>query len=229
MLRAIGQGGVLRECSERKLRLPMTHMATPSNAEMETLWREMHRPLIAFVARRVRDPRDAEDVVQDVMLRVHRHADDIAQIEHVSAWVHRIAHSAIVDFYRRQGARRELPVDLPAERDGAAVLAAGEEPSESAGLRSELAPCVAPLLARLPDKYREALKLTEIDGLSQVEAARQLGLSSSGMKARVQRARGHLRQLLLECCHVELDRRGGITDYEPRPGGCGPCHRRTAS
>jgi RNA polymerase sigma-70 factor (ECF subfamily) len=78
-----------------------------------------------------------------------------------------------------------------------------------------------PLVSRLPDKYREALELTEFEGLSQVAAAERLGLSTSGMKARVQRARGQLRDLLLDCCQVELDRRGGVAAFRSRAGGCG--------
>jgi hypothetical protein len=56
-----------------------------------------------------------------------------------------------------------------------------------------------------------------------VERARRLGISVSGAKARVQRGRLQLRALLLECCHVELDRRGGITEYRARTGSCERC------
>jgi len=160
-----------------------------------------------------------------VMLRIHRHADDIVEVEHLDAWVHRVARSAIIDFYRRRAARPETPVDIA--DDAAETIPALDEAAETDDAGSDLAGCLSPLIARLPEKYREALELTEIGGLSQVEAAQRLGLSTSGMKARVQRARGRLRELLLQCCHVELDRRGGVTDYEPRPGGCGPCAARS--
>ncbi len=66
---------------------------------------------------------------------------------------------------------------------------------------------------------RQALILTEYQGLTQRELAERLGLSFSGAKSRVQRAREKLKQQLLECCHFELDRRNHILDYQPR------CHR----
>ena len=128
--------------------------------------------------------------------------------------------TAIVDFYRRRAARPEHAAGTSADVGESQLLAALDStPPETT--RSELARCLRPLLARLPDKYREALELTEFQDLSQVAAAERLGLSTSGMKARVQRARMQLRDLLLECCDVELDRRGGVADYRARAGACG--------
>jgi RNA polymerase sigma-70 factor (ECF subfamily) len=70
---------------------------------------------------------------------------------------------------------------------------------------------------------QQALQMVEFDGLTQVEAAARLGLSVSGMKSRVQRARSHLRTALDDCCRIALDRRGGVISYEARTGDCGSC------
>ena len=87
--------------------------------------------------------------------------------------------------------------------------------------RTELAGCLAPLVAGLPGGYREAMVLTEFDGLTQVAAAQRLGLSVSGMKSRVQRGRAMLRQQLTDCCQIEQDRRGAIIGFRPGSGSCG--------
>src|SRR4051812_25238462 len=186
-----------------------------TTAAMEHLWREMHAPLLRVIAHRVSDPRDSEDVLQDVMLRIQRQSREIADVENLGAWVHQVTHSAIVDFYRRSAARPERPTGI--ELDELPTPAPDEQ-------RPDLAMCMRPLVSRLPDKYREALELTEFDGLSQVAVAERLGLSTSGMKARVQRARAQLRELLLDCCQVELDRRGGVAEFRTHTGSCG-CHR----
>ncbi len=89
-----------------------------------------------------------------------------------------------------------------------------------ADLRAELAACMEPLMARLPAFYRDALQLTDLAGLTQAEAATRVGLSTSGMKARVQRARSQLKALFVLCCEIELDRRGGIVDYQPHNDPC---------
>ena len=112
----------------------------------------------------------------------------------------------------------------PAPREDL-VERAEEPPDEPEGeaTRRELAACLRPLIDRLPDGQREALVLTEFEGLTQTEAARRLGISVSGAKTRVQRGREQLKSLLLDCCHVELDRRGGINAYRSRRGSCGNC------
>lgn len=202
-------------------------MSEAASASAETVWRELHDRLLMFVARRVRAPEDAEDILQEVMLRIHRHGADLEHVDRVASWVYRIATNAIADHYRKP-ARRELPsgqaTDVP-EPDGAPLATAWPEP-DTAELRAELASCLAPLVARLPDTYREAIVLTELTGTPQVKAAAQLGLSVSGMKARVQRGRRQLRDLLLDCCHVELDSQGRVTGYQSRSGSCSTCGRR---
>ena len=206
----------------------MSAVTAPPTPTRDAVWRELHEPLSKFVARRVSDPRDAEDVVQDVMLRIQRHVDEIEHVDHLGAWMHQVARNAIVDFYRRRAARREQPTDMTdlIERAMDIVSEAPPEPRDTGG---ELARCLTPLISRLPGSYRKALELTELGGLTQGHAAKELGLSTSGMKARVQRGRAKLRELLLECCEVELDRRGGVMDYEPRAGGCGSCGARNTS
>ncbi len=80
----------------------------------------------------------------------------------------------------------------------------------------ELAQCLTPLIEQLPEHYRAALELSELQGLTQQETAGRLGISLSGAKSRVQRARAKLEELVHQCCRIELDHRGSVVDYEPR-------------
>jgi len=205
------------------VRLPVTTNQQQHHVvDAEAIWRDLHGPLLAFIARRVADPASAEDILQEVMLSIHRHSGDLADDSTVGGWVHQIARNAIIDNYRRAAARRERPAGAPMDLEQPAPLP--PEPG-TAELRTELAACLEPLLARLPVSYREALRLTELGGLTQAEAAIAVGLSTSGMKTRVQRARRQLKALFVDCCQIELDRRGGIIDYQPHGAGCN-CHGR---
>lgn len=190
------------------------------NQETETLWREFHQRLRAFVARRVPRTSDVEDVVQEVFIRIHKAADSLQQREQPAAWVFQITRNVIVDHFRA-GNRQPVAIaeDIVEEHLEALAGAGAEEPSEVA----ELAGCLAPMIAGLPPIYREAIQLADLNGVTQTEAARRAGVSVSGMKSRVQRARAELRTRLLECCRLELDRRGGIVEYSVRDTGkcCG--------
>ncbi len=77
-------------------------------------------------------------------------------------------------------------------------------------------------VSALPEDYRQALVLTELEGLTSREAARLAGVSLSAMKSRVRRGRLLPRQRADECCQVEFDGRDRVMDCEARAtnGSC---------
>src|SRR5215204_1462057 len=183
----------------------------------DTAWVELHTNVRAFVARRVRQPADVDDIVQQVFLRVHQALPTLRDADKLPAWIYQTTRRTIVDYYRAPAQRREVPA-------GTAIDDVPEEPA-----LQELARCLDPLMKTLGVADQEALRLVEFDGLTQVEAAGRLGLSVSGMKSRVQRARLHLRSAFEDCCRIALDRRGGVLAYEGRGDQCGSCGCRSAS
>jgi len=171
-----------------------------------TAWSALHAAVRAFIGRRVRDGHAADDIAQDVMLKVQsRLASQPPADEKLDAWVFRVARNAVIDHYRAR--RREAgPVD-------GEISAPDDEQTPAA----ELSQCVRQIIARLPAEYAEALTLTDLEGLTQQELADRIGLSLSAAKSRVQRAREKLQSMLLDCCDVERDRSGGIIDYQTTP------------
>ena len=218
LLRRLDKGGLLRRRHRAGLWLPVNDHRQRDHPDAEAVWRDLRGPLLAFISRRVSDRGSAEDILQEVMLRIHRHAGELSQVSAVGGWIHEIARNAIIDHYRRAVVRRERPAGTDAELDRPVppvILEPG--PAE---LRAELASCVDPLVARLPVIYRDALQLTDLAGLTQAEAATRVGLSTSAMKSRVRRARAQLKDLFVRCCEIELDHRGGIVDYQPHNDAC---------
>jgi RNA polymerase sigma-70 factor, ECF subfamily len=177
----------------------------------ERVWEEFHAPLQQFIRRRISDEETAEDVLQDVFLRIHQHMDALKDVRKLESWIYQITRNAIIDAHRsrRQEATLEAAevLDLPEELPDDDIV-------------SELLPSVRAMVRNLPELDRQALVLTEYQGRTQKELAERLGLSLSGAKSRVQRAREKLKQQLLECCHFELDRRRHIIDYQPRCQCC---------
>lgn len=162
-----------------------------------------------FVARRVPGP-DADDVLQDALLRVHLGVGALRSAEHLAPWVYRVARSAIIDHHRRSRTNDPLGEDTPDELP--------EAPTED--VRRMLAACVAPFLEQLPADQAEALRLTDLGGLTQSEAAARLGVPLPTLKARVQRGRRKLRGEFEACCEFVLDGRGAVIEAKPRCG-CG--------
>ena len=175
------------------------------------IWDEFHVPLQQFIRRRVSDETTAEDVLQDVFLKIHQHMETLRDVRKLESWIYQITRNAIVDSYRSSRPTTTL--------DAAEVLNSPEELPDD-DIVSELLPSIRAMVRSLPELDRQALVLTEYQGLTQKELAERLGLSLSGAKSRVQRAREKLKQQLLECCHFELDRRGHVIDYQPRCHNC---------
>ena len=175
----------------------------------EVLWHDMNVPLKHFIAKRVPDESVAEDILQEVFMRIHAHADTLKNADKVESWLYQITRNAIVDYYRSRKDEGDLSEILPASED-----------DDEDDLAKQLAPCLRGMIEDLPPKYQEALRLTEYEGLTQNALAQRLGISLPGAKSRVQRAKEQLKEILLQCCHFEFDRLGKIIDYRPNCDCC---------
>lgn len=178
---------------------------------MDDFWLEYKKQLRGYIAKRVREQDAVDDILQDVLIKAHANLHTVASSGSIAAWLYRIAANAIADHYRAHRTFDELPDELPA-------------PEAEPDYIADLASCFQPLIDDLPETYRAALVLSEIDGLTQKEVASRLGLTLSGAKSRVQRGREKLRRNLHECCDIETGT-NGIVGFELRDPKRG-CRRR---
>jgi RNA polymerase sigma-70 factor (ECF subfamily) len=184
-------------------------MACAHEYSVEGVYESFHTGLRRFVLTKVSDPAAADDILQDVYLRIHTHIDSLRDCGRLQSWVYQIARNAIIDYYRGRRPMAELSETLPEPEN------AGEDSCEN-DIECELMASLGAMVSDLPDKYRQALTLTLYEGLTQQEVAERLGISLSGAKSRVQRARMKLRDSLLACCHFAFDRYGAVLDYRER-------------
>ncbi len=202
-------------------------MTAERTIDVETIWAEVGTSLERFVRRHVADPHAAEDVVAEVLLRIHQHLGTVDDHERVTAWVFRIARNAITDHYRRTGRRRD-DSDTDDVDAVIGVESADGWLDDQGAVLTDLASCIRPLVEALPGDYRRALELTDLEGRTQAEAARIEGVSVSGMKSRVQRGRRLFTALVRNCCEVTTDNRGELVDFQLRADGCG-CNPKCAT
>jgi len=182
-----------------------------SPAQAAELWERFHQELRTFVASRVAGKADADDLLQAIYLRIHTTLSSPIEIVHPRGWIFQVARSVLIDHLRAaqtkdahlsQASQAAAgSAGIPAESAPALVPIDGEDAEET------LISCLQPVLETLPAPYREALVWTELHNMSQREAAMKAGISVSGMKSRVQRGRAQLKDALLACCDVQLDRR----------------------
>lgn len=182
---------------------------TPSTSE---IWNEFSNRLKGFILKRVNNEYDAEDILQDVFCKIHDNIRKLEAQDKLQSWVYQITRNTVIDYYRRREVMVELS-DIPENLV--------DEPNTD--VNNAIVSCLEPMINNLPQKYREAIIMTHIDGLTQKEMAEKIGLSLSGAKSRVQRAREKLKEMLLECCHLEFDRQGNILEYEHKRHNCQYC------
>ena len=178
-----------------------------TSAAVEELWYEFHGALLAFFRKRVRDASSAEDLLMECFLRIQQGIGGLEDATSIRGWIYRIAHNLVIDHYRKQRPDEELDD----------MAAPDPEPVNEEAIA--FGSCVMSMISRLPVRYRDAMRLVELEGSSQKQVAETLGLSLSGAKSRVQRGRLRLQEMVARCCKVQLDRRGNILAHDC----AGPC------
>ncbi len=185
--------------------------AAGSALALEVLFDQFGSALLGFVRQRVSNPSLAEDLTQEIWLKVHERLPSLRDSDKLESWLYRIARNTLIDHARRSRPAEELPENLATD---------SPEPD-----LPDLRPAILRFLDQLPAEDREALRLTEYEGLTQKQLAEHLGVSLSGAKSRVQRARARLGRLLDQCCRFEFDRRGRVIEAIPHPAttSCTSC------
>jgi RNA polymerase sigma-70 factor, ECF subfamily len=179
--------------------------------EIENIWTQFHRSLKALIVKTVKDPDDAADILQDIFLKIMLHSDKIERADNLRQYLYGIARNATNDYFRN----KKITIDNQHSDEPTQ----GEEITPS--LNAAIAECcMRNFIAQLPEKYREALILTEFEGVSQKELAKLLHISYSGAKSRVQRGKEKLKDLLFDCCAYKSDRYGNLLDAEATNCGC---------
>ncbi len=178
------------------------------------IWVELKTNLRRFIARRASNEADADDILQEVFVKIHSNIGGLRDSTKLHSWVYQITRNAITDYYRS----RRSDVSLDTSPDAFEI--AGEEPLEAEGERDEIMVCLNPMVERLPEDYRKALEMSDVIGLKQAVVATELNISLSGAKSRVQRARSKMKDMLLDCCNFEFDRLGRAVAMDRRD--CAP-------
>ena len=178
------------------------------------IWEELSIPLKRFIKNRIPKEEDADDILQEVFLRIHSNIEKIAYENKIYGWIYRITRNVIIDYYRKNGNGIDF-VEIPEDLEGYS--------EELLPLNDEILGCLKVMIDNLQDKYKQAIILTEFQNLTQKELSEKMGLSISGAKSRVQRAKKQLKEMLLECCYFEFDHLGNIIDYRHKSKQCKFC------
>jgi len=171
------------------------------NKQLLNKWQEMQQELFNFVNQKVKDADLAQDIVQDVFIKVFTKIDSLKNQDKVVAWIFQITRNEINTHFRKQTSKQQTNNSI-------------SELTLNDNYNTEFSKCILPMIETLPEIYQQALLLTEIEGVSQKELALKLQISYSGAKSRVQRGRELLKISLKSCCKISVDSYGNIVTYD---------------
>lgn len=181
------------------------------------IWDEFNRPLKQYIKKRVANEEDAEDILQEVFIKIHNSLKNLEDEKKIHAWIYTITRNTITDYYRKNS---KMPEVTELDEN----ISANSPLELTANL--EIAACLKGMINNLPEKYKEAILLSEFEKLTQKEMSEKLGITVSGVKSRVQRGRKILKEMLFGCCQLEFDSLGHVIDYEHKEKQCRFCKKK---
>lgn len=184
---------------------------------MDRGWTQLRGQVRAMLGARLASAADADDVAQDVLLKVLRGSARLRDEDRFGGWLAATVRNAVMDHLR---ARQRQPLASPGSEEALEASPAEEEVADD-GARKRLVAALRPFAERLPVTYRETIILSELEEVPHAEIARRLNVSISGVKSRVQRGRALLREMLDQCCEIATDARGGVVECVPRERAAG--------
>jgi RNA polymerase sigma factor (sigma-70 family) len=173
----------------------LTRLKAREGDAFDQLYAEYHPRLFNFLARLTRRRDVAEDLVEELWLRVVAHAPRLREDTQLAPWLFTIARNLYASYCRS----RRIPFDALDDGDSGSIAGHDPSPFETASA-TQLQGRIEAALAALPGRYREALLLVAIEGLSPAEAARVCGVRPEAMRQRLSRGRALLaRRLEAQC------------------------------
>jgi RNA polymerase sigma-70 factor (ECF subfamily) len=172
----------------------------------EQIWKEYAEGILKYFQSKVHDTQLAEDLRQEVFLKVHDHLPELKEDDKVDRWLKVIARNAVVDYWKSNGKQVSSELVLDHDFEYRFDHLANE--------------CIHKMLGSLPTKYGEPLQWSDLDGMGQHEVATKLNLGYSATKSRIQRGRSMLKDALVQCCKVKVNERNELVDADCQSGSC---------
>lgn len=175
--------------------------------ETNIIRKDFSEILKKHIQSKVKDEEAAKDILQEVFIKIHLNANKVESTESLKSWLYTIAHNATMDYFKKQSKQISY-----------IEISENEETQPHSAEN-----CIVPLINNLPEKYKEALLLSEINGKKQAEVAEILHISLPGAKSRIQRGRKLLQQGFIDCCNYSLNSDGLLVGEQKDKENCKVC------
>ncbi len=168
------------------------------------IWEEYKSSLLGYIKKRVADNDDANDILQEVLLKSYQFCSKGKTVLHLKSWLYKITQNAIIDYYKK--ANNNIPFDIDPQIE-----------QNEQSLIGEASEYIKALLKLLPNEYSVPLYMYDLEGIDQKTISEKLNLTLPNTKSRIQRGRVKLKERFLECCSVDFDEHGEMVSFDIKP------------
>ena len=185
--------------------------------EINKIHNQFHNLLRNYIAARVSNSDDADDILQEVFIKISSKLNSLSDGEKLKSWIFAITRNAIIDYYRKNANNKT---------DITEKMINEIKPETDFDSTKGLDKCLKGFIQKLPEEYREIIIDSEVKGIKQKDLVEKYNLAYPSVRSRVQRGRSRLKKMLLDCCTIELDSRGNVLEAIPQnpcAEDCGQC------
>jgi RNA polymerase sigma-70 factor (ECF subfamily) len=180
--------------------------------EIASIHNEFHSVLGNYIAKRVNNKDDVKDLLQEVFIKISGNMPSVNEKDNIKSWLFTVTKNTIIDYYRKNS-RKNIFTSVE-------NVSSDSIDEKEFDRTKELENCIARFIQQLPEEYRDIIIDSEIKGIKQKDLAEKYNLAYPSVRSRVQRGRARLKEMFLDCCQIELDRRGNILQATPRQKKC---------
>jgi len=183
--------------------------------QFEMLWNDFNNELSNYIKSKVSQVHDAEDLLQEVYIKIYKNLDQLEKQAAVKSWIFKITKNTIIDYYKKKK-------DLLVTPDDLAQFVDSIESEDN--MNDEISECLKHMIFDLPEKYKDVYDLYENKNMKHSEIVKELDISLSTSKVRLMRAKEMFKNNLVQCCDFEIDKYGNVIDYKKKENTCNSCN-----
>jgi RNA polymerase sigma-70 factor (ECF subfamily) len=182
-----------------------------TDLDFQNVFNEFQSPIYNYVLRMVKDRSLAEELTQDVFVKLYNSLSDFRGDSKVSTWIYRIATNVCLDHFRSSSYKKSEKTDLLNPKDLLKkVLPEDRKRMPSAEeelISAEMSSCVRGYIDDLPEDYRVVILLHDLQGFTNPEIAKITGTTLENVKIRLHRARRKMKEVFSSKCSFYRDER----------------------
>ncbi|MDY0321166.1 MAG: sigma-70 family RNA polymerase sigma factor [Arcobacteraceae bacterium] len=173
--------------------------------QFEKIFDELSSVLYKYIYYRVKDKFVAQDILQEVFIRLYKNQDNIITNEKIKSWLYKVATNSIIDYYRKKNINEIMSDSIENMED-----------IQDNSFHTEFSNCINHFITTLSFVYKDVLILHEYQELSVKEISQKLNMPIPTVKSKIQRGRQKLREALFLCCEFEYDHHGIPIEFKPK-------------